>query len=145
MALLPGEIEAQGDRDWFAVTLETGKTYQLDMEGSATGGGTLDNPTLYPLRDVNGNVLHFLSRLGNDRDSGEGLNSRATFTVDEGGTYYVVALSSGHLHAADSHGRSIGTYTLSLQEVVKRVGRGSCSRGRGARCWAGPEDGIGAW
>ena len=113
-----GEIEAQGDRDWFAVTLEAGKTYQLDMEGSATGGGTLDNPTLYPLRDANGNVLHFLSRLGNDRDSGEGLNSRATFTVQEGGTYYVVALSGGHLHAADSHGRSIGTYTLSLQEVA---------------------------
>ena len=113
-----GEIEAQGDRDWFAVALEAGKTYQLDMEGSATGGGTLDNPTLYPLRDANGNVLHFLSRLGNDRDSGEGLNSRATFTVDEGGTYYVVALSGGHLHAVDSHGRSIGTYTLSLQEVV---------------------------
>ena len=113
-----GEIEAQGDRDWFAVALEAGKTYQLDMEGSATGGGTLDNPTLYPLRDTNGNVLHFLSRLGNDRDSGEGLNSRATFTVDEGGTYYVVALSGGHLHAVDSHGRSIGTYTLSLQEVV---------------------------
>ena len=32
-----GEIEAQGDQDWFAVTLEAGKTYQIDMEGSPTG------------------------------------------------------------------------------------------------------------
>ena len=31
-----GEIEAQGDTDWFAVILEAGKTYQVDMEGSAT-------------------------------------------------------------------------------------------------------------
>ena len=110
-----GEIEAQGDRDWFAVVLEADTTYQIDMEGSATNGGTLDNPTLYSLRDANGNILHFV---GFDRDSGEGLNSRATFTVDEHGTYFVMALSGGHMHAADSHGRSVGTYTLSLQEVI---------------------------
>ena len=113
-----GEIEAQGDRDWFAVTLEAGKTYQVDMEGSATDGGTLDNPTLNSLRDANGNALQFT---GFDRDSGEGLNARATFTVDEDGTYYVVATSGGHMHADDSHGRSIGTYSLSLEEVVNSI------------------------
>ncbi len=113
-----GEIEAQGDRDWFAVTLEAGTTYQIDMEGSATDGGTLDNPTLYSLRDANGSILQFV---GFDRDSGEGLNARATFTVDEDGTYYVVALSGGHMHADDSHGRSIGTYTLSVDELVPAV------------------------
>ena len=114
-----GEIEAQGDRDWFAVTLEAGKTYQVDMEGSATDGGTLDNPTLYPLRDANGNDVPL--RIGSDRDSGEGLNSRATFTVDEDGTYYVVALSGGHMYAVDSHGRSIGSYTLSVEELVDAI------------------------
>ena len=32
-----GEIETLDDRDWFAVTLEAGKTYQIDLEGSETG------------------------------------------------------------------------------------------------------------
>ena len=53
-----------------------------------------------------------------DQDSGEGLNSRVTFTPDEDGTYYLVAASGGHILAADSHGRSLGTYTLSVDELV---------------------------
>ena len=36
-----GDIESAGDRDWFAVELEAGRTYQLDLEGSPTGDGTL--------------------------------------------------------------------------------------------------------
>ena len=55
-----GEIEAQGDEDWFAVTLEAGKTYQIDMEGSETDGGTLENPFLYTMRDANGDVLRIV-------------------------------------------------------------------------------------
>ena len=56
-----GEIEAQGDEDWFAVTLEAGKTYQIDMEGSETDGGTLENPFLYTMRDADGNYLRLAS------------------------------------------------------------------------------------
>ena len=117
-----GEIEAQGDEDWFAVTLEAGKTYQIDMEGSETDGGTLENPFLYTMRDADGNYLRLASGSQNvftsDQDSGEGLNSRVTFTPDEDGTYYLVAASGGHILAADSHGRSLGTYTLSVDELV---------------------------
>ena len=36
-------------------------------------------------------------------------------------TYYLVALSGGHMHAADSHGRSLGTYSLSVEESVPPV------------------------
>ena len=116
-----GEIEAQGDEDWFAVTLEAGKTYQIDMEGSETDGGTLENPFLYTMRDADGNYLRLASGSQNvftsDQDSGEGLNSRVTFTPDEDGTYYLVAASGGHILAADSHGRSLGTYTLSVADT----------------------------
>ena len=119
-----GEIEAQGDTDWFAVTLEAGKTYQIDMEGSETDAGTLDNPFLHTMRDANGD---YLRRGGSrdistaDQDSGEGLNSRVMFTPDEDATYYVVAASGGHIQAADSHGRSLGTYSLSVEESVPPV------------------------
>ena len=124
-----GEIEAQGDEDWFAVTLEAGKTYQIDMEGSETDGGTLENPFLYTMRDANGDVLRIVHDNGSwsqnvwtsAQDSGEGLNSRVTFTPDEDGTYYVVAASGGHIQAADSHGRSLGTYSLSVEESVPPV------------------------
>ena len=40
-----------------------------------------------------------------------------TFTPDEDGTYYLVAASGGHILAADSHGRSLGTYTLSVADT----------------------------
>ena len=112
-----GEIEAQGDHDWFAVTLDAGKTYQIDMEGSPTDSGTLANPLLYGMHDTDGNKIW-----GNwDYDSGEGLNSRVMFTPDEDATYYVVAASGGHWQAEDSHGRSLGTYTLSVEESVPPV------------------------
>ena len=121
-----GEIEAQADEDWFAVTLEAGRTYQIDMEGSSTDGGTLENPFLYAMRDANGSYLRhadgWLDVVSTaDRDSGEGLNARVTFTPDEDATYYVVAGSGGHMHADDSHGRSLGTYTLSVEEVVDAI------------------------
>ena len=124
-----GEIEAQGDQDWFAVALEAGKTYQIDMEGSTTDAGTLANPFLRTMRDADGDKLRIVHENGgwsynvwtSDQDSGEGLNSRVTFTPDEDGTYYVVAASGGAFGSADSHGRSIGTYSLSVQEVVDPV------------------------
>ena len=120
-----GEIESFGDEDWFAVTLEEGKTYQIDMEGSATDGGTLANPFLYSIRDADGEYLRaangWRTLEGSDRDSGEGLNARATFTPDEDGTYYVVAASGGGIGSDDSRGRSLGTYTLSVEELVDAI------------------------
>ena len=56
-----------------------------------------------------------------NHDSGEGLNSRVMFTPDEDATYYVVAASGGHNQAEDSHGRSLGTYTLSVEELVDAI------------------------
>ena len=41
-----GNIETVTDRDWFKVDLEAGKFYQIDLEGDAGGGGTLEDPYL---------------------------------------------------------------------------------------------------
>ena len=99
-----GEIESRGDRDWFAVELEAGKSYRIDLEGSWTGNGTLRDPYLYGLHDADGNRL---AGTTND-DGGESLNSRVFFTAEEAGAYYVAAGARG--------GDGEGAYTLSVTE-----------------------------
>ena len=103
-----GEIETSGDRDWFAVTLEAGKTYRIDLEGSKTGSGTLRNPYLRGVHDADGVLLDGTT---NDH-GGAGRNSRVTFTAPEAGTYYV---------AAGANGSQKGTYTLSVTDVTDGV------------------------
>ena len=98
-----GEIEREGDRDWFAVTLEAGKTYRFDLEGSLTDAGTLYDPYLYGLYDADGDLI---AGTAND-DGGAGNNSRVEFTATEDATYYV---SVGTYQSYE------GTYTLSVRE-----------------------------
>ena len=101
-----GEIELGSDRDWFAVTLQAGKTYQIDLEGRDTDGGTLRDPYLRGIYDSNGN------RISGTRDDNDGtrLNSRVAFTATEDGAYYVSVSVGAYSSAA-------GTYTLSVEEL----------------------------
>ena len=99
-----GDIEPPGDRDWFAVDLEAGKTYRFDLEGPRTGGGTLTDPYLYGIYGEDGD---WINGTAND-DGGQHYNSRVYFTPDEGATYYV---------SAGAHGDPTGTYTLSVEDV----------------------------
>ncbi len=99
-----GHVEYRGDTDWFAVTLETGKAYRFDLKGSPTGGGNLYDPYLRGIYDANGDRIDGTT----DDDGGVGLNSRLTFTPDEGATYYV---------SAGAYGNHVGTYTLAVEEV----------------------------
>ena len=94
------------DRDWFAVELEAGKSYRIDLEGSVTGSGTLNDPYLRGVYDADGVYLNETS--GNH---GTGRNSRVYFTAEEDGTYYVAATS--HRYAREG-----GTYTLSVTDVT---------------------------
>ena len=107
-----GEIETSGDRDWFAVTLEAGKTYLFDLEGSGTDAGTLSNPFLRGIHDAAGDLV---AGTMNDND-GTGYNSRVGFTATEDATYYV----SAGAHQYQSGGT--GTYTLSVTEVADDFG-----------------------
>ena len=104
-----GEIERGGDRDWFAVTLEAGKTYRFDLEGSSTDEGTLSDPYLRGIHDADGN---WITGTWND-DGGAGYNSRVTFTATEDATYYV---SAGGVNSYVE-----GTYTLSVTDVTDEI------------------------
>ena len=115
-----GEIDYRHDRDWFAVPLEAGKTYRIDLKGSPTGDGTLSDPHLHGVHDAAGNRL----RCTTDYDSGTGRNSRATFTVGADATYYVAAggYNSGAYY-------SEGTYTLSVTEIADDFEAGTGTTG----------------
>ena len=86
------------------MTLEAGKTYRIDLEGSATRVGTLYDPYLYGIYDAAGNPIDGTT----DNDDGKGLNSRVFFTAPQAATYYV---------SAGGNGQSQGTYRLSVREV----------------------------
>ena len=110
-----GEIEYAGDRDWFAVTLEAGKTYRIDLEGSSTGAGTLDDPYLGGVYDADGFRIYSTAN-----DSVPGGNSRSFFTPTEDATYYV---------SAGADGNDTGTYTLSVTEIVDDFAAGPATIG----------------
>ena len=95
-----GEIETSRDVDWFAVTLEKGKSYRFDLKGSDTGDGTLKDPHLRGIHDAKGNLVAGTA----DDNGGTGANSRAHLSPAESGTYYV---------AAGGFRDHIGTYTVS--------------------------------
>ena len=105
-----GEIERSGDRDWFAVDMVAGRTYQIDLEGWWTGAGTLRDPRLRGIFDTSGNPM--IGHTWND-DGGVGSNSRVTFTAPADAAYYVVASAWGIYRE--------GTYTLSVKDVTDGI------------------------
>ena len=111
-----GEIEIFSDRDWFAVELDAGATYRIDLKGYDTGDGTLRNPYLRGVHDGDGVRLP-----GTRNDNGgAGNNSGLTFTAEDAGTYYVVAGARTYyvVDGAGVYGIGEGTYTLSVEEVM---------------------------
>ncbi len=72
-------IEANGDRDWYAVTLVAGQAYEIIT--SATGGAN-DVDTTLTLRNAAGGVIAF-------NDDSAGTYSRVRFVAETSGTYFV--------------------------------------------------------
>ena len=100
-----GEAEHPDDHDWFAVELEAGTLYKIDLMGEWTAHGTLYDPYLRGIHDADGELVD-----GTTNDSsGEWRNSRVYFTPDESATYYV---------AAGADRGYVGTYTLSVTELA---------------------------
>ena len=100
-----GTIENAGDRDWFAVELEAGVTYRVELEGSPTSHGTLGDTHLYGIYDSNGNLINGTQ----DGDGGSNWNSRVYYTADADGTYYI---------SAGGFGSRVGIYQVSVTEVI---------------------------
>ena len=111
-----GAIDATGDRDWFKVRFEAGRTYQVDVKGEPTGDGTLADPVTGIFSpDGSG----YCTGGWND-NGGLGKNARVVLKARESGTYHVMAegapgLRNGELKAEGN----TGTYTLSVEEVVR--------------------------
>ena len=97
-----GNIDANGDDDWFRVELEAGKIYRIDLEGKPTNRGTLEDPLL-ELYDGSESLI-----ANNDDISTANLNSQMDYTATATGTYYLGA--GGALETT-------GTYTLSVREI----------------------------
>ncbi|MDC0659147.1 M10 family metallopeptidase C-terminal domain-containing protein [Leisingera sp. SS27] len=93
-----GTLSSDGDRDWVAITLTAGETYEIELSGAAGGGGTLIDPYLR-LYNSQGSLVR------SDDDGGPGYDSAITFTASSSGTYYI---SAGAY--SDSYS---GSYTIS--------------------------------
>ena len=111
-----GEIETGNDRDWFKVELEAGRNYRIDLKGSQTGHGTLEDPYLYGVHDADGNFIADTE----DDDGGRGVNSRFKFTPTATGAYYVEA--GGYVGET-------GTYTLSVMDLTDDYSAGTGTTG----------------
>ena len=103
-----GEVQAPNDENWYRVTLETGKTYRIDVEGERHGGpdfGTLFNPHIRGIYDADGN------RLADTQDSYSGsapYNAQVIFSPAAGGTYYIGAGSAD----------DTGTYRVTVTDIT---------------------------
>ena len=110
-----GNIASNGDQDAFAVELVQDRIYRFDLEGSETEQGTLADPAIVFifLLDSSNNVAPIVNTT--DFDSGEGENSRLTFTLPSGttyptGTYYILVGEEG--------GDATGTYRLTMTRLT---------------------------
>ena len=94
-----GELEIGGDKDVFALSVEAGATYQIDLRGSPSSLGTLSDP-LVRIIDSNG------ASLAEDDDSGTGLESKLEYTAVSSGTVYI--------EAGAFSSRQTGTYQIDV-------------------------------
>lgn len=98
-AAATGSIEKAGDQDWFAVMLNAGVPYRIDLRGSGSGRGTLNDPMIHGIVSANG------ASMGLANDDAIGLESRIVFTPTNSGTYYI---------AAGAYSAGTGTYQLQV-------------------------------
>ena len=93
-----GDIELVADTDYFSLSVTSGASYQIDLEGSEASMGTLADP-LFFLRDASG------TGLASDDDGGTGRNARIVWVASSTSTVYV------DVQAFED---STGTYTLTV-------------------------------
>jgi hypothetical protein len=96
-----GDIQFSGDWDWFRIELIAGRIYAIELKGVDSGGGSLQNPSLWLLDSTS---VH----LASDRDSGTGADARMVYSANNSGTHFISA-------AGDSS--ATGTYTLTLTDL----------------------------
>ena len=105
-----GEIETEQDVDWFAVTLEAGKTYHFAAWGNERDyyADTLDRPKIAGLYDSSGADITGVRRVYEGRT---GRSPRKWYRANASGSHYI-AVTGDKLDG----GFSTGTYTLVVAE-----------------------------
>ena len=98
-----GVLEVTGDRDWFAVDLQMGRSYEFRLNNAG-----LADPLLR-LRDSIGTEL-----ASNDDISSTNFNSLLSFTASSNSRYY--------LEAAAFNDTGTGAYTISATDVTPAAG-----------------------
>ena len=91
-----GEINYQGDEDWFRVNLEAGNQYSFALTGLSDG--------LLKLFDSSGDFVSF------DDDGGDGTDSLLRFAPSSDGTYFIAASVYGNVDT--------GSYSLGMSSQV---------------------------
>ena len=96
------------DTDWFAVELEAGRTYRIDMTGATHVGAdlTLRLPQINAIYGSNGGQL--VNTFGRDESDSHYL-FRVTFHAHASGTYYI---------AASGESFESGSYELRVKDVT---------------------------
>ena len=113
-----GNIANNTDIDSFAVYLEAGHQYQIDLEGDDTSQGTLADPNIGGVYEIRGDGTYQSVGIPGetqDSDSGEGKNARLTFTSSATKTYYILAQGRPGQNVT-------GTYRLSV--TAEKAGSG---------------------
>ena len=93
-----GTIESSGDRDWFRVSLQAGRSYAFSLNGVS-----LVDPQL---RLRNGSGVE----LAENNDANNTRNAEILFTIAAGGTYF--------LEAASSNDVGTGSYRVAVTDVT---------------------------
>lgn len=94
-----GNIHEAYDQDWVRIDVRAGQTVRIALDGS--GAGALGDPYLM-LYNARGQLV------GQDDDSGAGLNAMLQYYSSTGGTFYI---------AAGAYSSGTGQYTITATNV----------------------------
>jgi hypothetical protein len=106
---------APGEQNWYAIQLTAGQPYRLELEGTPTGQGTLDDPLLR-LMDADGQPLAI------DDDSGVFLNARIVCTPSSSGLHFISA--AGFEGYSGSYRLSASVANLTAPDCASIIGDG---------------------
>lgn len=127
-----GTIDSAGDADWYAITLNAGWTYTFDLQGTASGQGTLSDPVLRVLDSAGA------ERASNDDSSGSSFDSHIVFPAPYTGRYYLSA--QGYTPATGTP--ALGSYRLAAALTSTGGGGGGGGGGSNYITWTGSANGT---
>ena len=103
-----GSLSTAQDTDTWRVTLRSDKTYQFDVRGADSSGGTLADPTMQ-LQSYDSSARD-LAQVAADDNGGTGADARLTYAVPlSGGANYYISIGGNG---------STGSYTLTVIKVA---------------------------